>query len=145
MSAARVLNTTVYQILIEPRLIDGHNWPQAHRDRREFPKIGHQPRMRIARQPAHRLQLAAKMFEVLFAQAALEEGSRIHARRSMPLEINQVSAVTVFAATAEKVIEADFIERGRRSERRNVTTQSVKVLIRPMHHRHRVPANDALD
>ena len=46
------LNAAVLEIFVKAGLIDGHDRPQAHRHRREFPEIGHQPRMRIARKPA---------------------------------------------------------------------------------------------
>ena len=101
--------------------------------------------MRIARQAARRLQLAAEVLQVVFAQPAFEKGPRIHAGRGVPLEIDQVAAVAVVAAAAEEVVEADFVQRGRRGERRDVPAQAVEVLVGPVDHRHRVPANDALD
>ena len=101
--------------------------------------------MRIARQPAHRLQLAAKMFEVLFGQPSFEKGPRIHAGRGVALKVDQIAAVAVVATPPKKVIEADFVECGRGGERRNVTAETVEMLVGPMDHRHRVPADDALD
>src|SRR5437762_326875 len=101
--------------------------------------------MRVARQAAHRLQLAAKMLEVLFRQAAFEKSPRVHAGRSVSLEVNQVAAVTVLAAAAEEMVEADFVQCGRRREGRDVTAQAIKMLVSLVNHRHRVPADDALD
>ena len=45
----------------------------------------------------------------------------------------------------EEVVEADFVERGRRGERRDVAADAVFGLVGLDHHRHRVPAHEALD
>src|SRR5205807_9701380 len=39
----------ILQIFHEPRLVDRHQRPKAHRYRRELPEFGHQPWMRIRR------------------------------------------------------------------------------------------------
>jgi len=48
-------------------------------------------------------------------------------------------------ATVEEVIERDLVERGRRGIGRDVPADAVALLVCPDHHRHRVPADDALD
>ena len=63
---AGVFDAAILQILIEPRLIDGHQRPQAHRHRWKLPELGHEPRVRIARQPASFGQLATKILQLLF-------------------------------------------------------------------------------
>ena len=45
----------------------------------------------------------------------------------------------------EEVVEGDFVERGRRGIGRDVAADARAFLVRPHHHRHRVPADDALD
>ena len=43
------------------------------------------------------------------------------------------------------MVEGDFVERGRGGEGGDVTTNAFVFTIRPDNHRHRVPADDALD
>ena len=58
---ARVLDTAILQILVEPGLIDGHQRPEPHRDRGKLPEFRHQPRMGIAGEPAAIGQLTAEI------------------------------------------------------------------------------------
>ena len=48
----QVGDAAVGQVAVEPGLVDGHDRAEAHRDRGEFPEVGHQPGMRIGRQAA---------------------------------------------------------------------------------------------
>ena len=73
------LDAAIDHVMVEPRLIDRHDGAQAHRDRGKFPKVGHQPGMRIRRQSAAGRRLAAKVFQLLLAQPA-----RRNARAYMP-------------------------------------------------------------
>ena len=100
--------------------------------------------MRIRRQAAARLQLAAEVLELLRGQPAFEERARVDARRRVSLEVDDV-AVVIVALALEEVVEPDFVERGRRRERRDVTADAVLGLVRLDHHRQRVPADQALD
>ena len=52
--------------------------------------------MRVRRQAAFGLQLAAEVFELLRVDAALEERARVDARRRVALEVDDVA----FAAAA---------------------------------------------
>jgi len=79
----------------------------------------------------------------LFGQPSFEKRPRIHAGASVALEVNDVAGVFVGAA-AEEVVEADFIKRGGRGVSRDVAAD-VGGLVRPLDHRHRVPADDVLD
>ena len=92
-----------------------------------------------------RLQLAAEVIEVLLGQPAFEESPRVNAGRSVPLDINLVPVVAAFAPAAEEVVEADFVEGRGGGESGNMSAQPVVLLVGPVHHRHRVPADDALD
>ena len=56
----------------------------------------------------------------------------------------QVAAV-VLVGGAEEVVEADVVERRRRGEARDVAAQLELALVGVHHHRHGVPADDALD
>ena len=48
-------------------------------------------------------------------------------------------------AAAEEVIEADLVERRRRREGRDVAADAVRLAVGAHHHRHRIPADEALD
>ena len=63
--------------------------------------------------------------------------------RRVTLEEDDVRVRTV--VTAEKMIEADFVERRRRGERRNVAADAFLGLVRAHDHRRGVPADEALD
>jgi hypothetical protein len=62
----------------------------------------------------------------------------------MPLEIHQVPTARMIRA-AEEVIETDLIERGTRGVGRDMAANPLMLAVRLDHHRHRVPADDALD
>ena len=80
------LDAAVHQVVVEAGLVDGHDRAQAHGDRGELPEVGHQPGVRIGRQPAAGRQLAAEVLQLLLAQPALEEGPGVDARRGVALE-----------------------------------------------------------
>ncbi len=62
----------------------------------------------------------------------------------MPLKINRV-AFELVRTRAEKMVESDFIQRGRRSVRRNVSADVVLHAVRAHDHGQRIPANQTLD
>ena len=112
---AGVLDASVVQIPIEPRLVDGVHCPQAHRYRGELPEVRHQPRVGIRREALvwAMLNLLAEVEQLPLAQAPFQKSSRIDARRGMALEEDLVATAGVILAS-EEVIEADFVEtRGR--------------------------------
>ena len=89
-SVAR-LQSAIFEIAIEARLINRHDRTEAHRDGGEFPEIRHQPGMRIGGEPAAGFQFAAKIFELLYGETAFEKGAGINAGRSVSLEIYGVA------------------------------------------------------
>src|SRR6266700_3973618 len=113
------LHLSVFKVAIEPRLINGHQRAQAHGNRRELPKVRHQPRMRIRRKPAAGLQLAAEVFELLRAEAALQKRASVNTGRGVALEINRV-AFEFIRTRAEEMVETHLVKRGRGSVGRNV-------------------------
>ena len=131
------------QIPQEARLIDGGDRSQPHRHRGELPELRHQPRMGIRRQPLPRRNLVAEPFQMILRQAAFQKRAGINARRSVPLKIDQIAQLR-FIPCAEEMVEADFIQRGRRRVRRNMPADARMIAVGPHHHRHRVPADDAL-
>ena len=118
--------------------------PEAHADRGELPEIGHQPRVRVGREAAAVLQLAAEVLELLRREAPFEERARVDPGRRVPLEVDDV-AVVVVALALEEVIEADLVERCGRRISGDVAADAVLGLVGLHHHGERVPADEALD
>ena len=81
---------------------------------------------------------------MLGGETAFKEGARVHARRSVALEVHGVAFEFVGAA-AEEMVEADFVERGGGSEGGDVAADIVLNAIGAHHHGERVPAHEALD
>src|SRR2546428_6582206 len=119
LGVGKGLHPSVFELANEPRLINGHQRAQAHGNRRKLPKVGHQPRMRVRRKPAPGLQLAAEVFELLRAEAALQKRASVNARRGVALKINRVAFEFIRTRT-EEMVETYFVKRGRGSVRRNV-------------------------
>ena len=138
------LQPAILEVAHEARLVDRHDRAEAHRHRRVFPEVGHQPRMRIRRQAAARLQLAAEVLELRLVDAPFEIRARVDAGRGVALEEDDVAVVAV-AVPAEEVVEADFVERRRRRERRDVAADALFRLVGAHDHRRGVPADEALD
>ena len=138
------LKSAIFQVTIEARLIDGHDRAEAHRNGGEFPEIGHQPGMRIGGKAAAGLQFTAKIFELLFGEAAFQKCARIDSGRGVALKIDDV-AFELRRARAEEMVEADFVQRGGRGVGGNVAADVVLFAIRAHDHGDRIPANEALD
>ncbi len=138
------LQPAILQVAHEARLVDGADRSEPHRHRRELPEVGHQPGMRVRREPAARLQLAAEVFELLDADASLEKRARVDAGRRVPLEVDDV-AVVVVALALEEMIQPDLVERGGRGKGGNVSADPLFLLVGFDDHRQRVPPYEALD
>ena len=138
------LDAAIDQVVVEAGLIDGHDRPQAHRHRGELPEVGHEPGVRIGRQPAAGLQLAAEVHQVLLGQAAQEKRPGVDSRRGMPLEEDLVGRLRALLA-AEEVVEGHFVQRGGRGEGGDMPADAAAELVGADDHRHGVPADDALD
>src|SRR6202042_35658 len=72
---SRLLQAASFQVTVVAGLVDRHDWAEAHRNCRKLPEIRHQPRMRIRRQAAARLQFTAEILHLRFAETAFEEGA----------------------------------------------------------------------
>ena len=59
LAVAERRQAAILQVAHEARLVDRHDGPESHRHRRELPEVRHQPRMRIRREAAARLQSRA--------------------------------------------------------------------------------------
>src|SRR5262245_30972666 len=96
------------EILQEPRLIDGHERPQAHRDGRELPELGHQPGMRV-RGEALAVDLPSKVEELPLGQPPLQECAGVDARGAMSLKVDQVATVLSGGGPPE-MVEANVVK-----------------------------------
>lgn len=101
-----LFQSAIFEITIKPRLVDGHDGPQSHRDRREFPKTGHEPGVRIRGKAAAEFQFTAEIFELIHGEAAFQEGSRVDSGGSVALKIDDI-AFAIFAARAKESVAAD--------------------------------------
>ena len=117
----RVDDAAVGEVAIEPRLVDRHDRAEAHRDGGKFPEARASARDADTT-TARRLRCSSrrKLIRFCLGQPAFEKRPGVHAGRGVALEINLVAVVAALAAAAEEVVEADFVQLGRRGERRNV-------------------------
>jgi len=127
------------QVLPEARLVDGGDRAQTHRHRRRLPEVGHQPGVRVAGD-AKAVHLAAVVVDLLLGQAAFEEGAGVDAGRTVALDVQKVARMAP-ARRAPEVVEADVVERGRRSEAGDVPAQFARPAVGAHHHGQRVPAD----
>ena len=127
----------------EAGLVDRHQRPKTHRDRRELPIIRHQPGMRVRRK-AVAVDLLPELQQPLFRQPAFEKGARINAWRDVALDEDQVAAMFGRWGVPE-MRKARVVKQGRRLEARDVSAQLRRGLVRPQHNRHRVPSDDRAD
>ena len=125
-------------------MIDGLDWAQSHGDGGEFPKVGHEPGMRIGTQATGGLQFAAKVLQFLFGNAAFEICAGIDSGGGMTLKVDNV-AVAAFSLCTKKMIEGDFVERGGGGEGRNVSANAFLHFVGAHHHGQSIPADEALD
>ncbi len=137
-------DAAIVQIVEEAGVIDRHDWAEAHGDGGELPEVGHEPGMRVRRQAAAVGELASEVAELGHGQPPFEKRTGIDARRAVSLKVDEVAAAGGVGA-AEKMVEADFVEGGEGSVRRNVPTDAVLFLVGPDDHGHSIPACEALD
>ncbi len=140
--AAGVVDAAVVQVAQVTGVVDRVERAEPHRDRGVLPELGHQPRVRVARQTA--ADLLAELVEVVLGEATLEERTGVDARGGVALEVHGVARLAVVLA-AEEVVEPDVVERGRRGERRQVPADAVGLLVGLDDHDRRVPADVGAD
>ena len=140
-------NAACMQVLEKTCLINRHQRPQAHRDGRKLPELGHQFGMRVTGQ-TFAIHLLAEVEQLLFAQAPFHEGPRVNTRRHVPLYVDAVAAMLFSGLGAlgmPEVVEASAKQTGQRGEGADVAAQVAAidrvVAVGLDHHRHRVPAH----
>ena len=141
---AGVLDAARVEVAVEPRLVDRRDRAEPHRDRRELPVVGHQPRVRVRGEPLAAVGLAPEVLEARLVEAPLEERARVDPGRHVPL-VEDLVAVASAVLAAEEVVERDVVELGGRRERRQVAADPVRARVRPHHHERGVPPEDRVD
>jgi hypothetical protein len=140
----RRLEAAILQVAHEARVVDRHERPEAHRNRRVLPEVRHQPWMRVRRQAAVRTLLVPEVAKVLLGQPPLEERPGVDAGRGVALVVDDVGARAGVLAT-EEVVERDLVEGRGRGVGRDVAADAVRLAVAADDHRHGVPADQALD
>ena len=142
---ARVGELAGEKVAVVAGLVQGGDRAEAHAHRRELPEVGHQPRVRVARQAAAVApDLPAEVVEVVSFQPAFDEGTGVDPGGGVALEVDLVAERSVVLA-AEEVVEADLVERRRRRVRREVAADAVGGLVRLDDHHRRVPSDEGTD
>ena len=90
------------------------------------------------------MHLVAEVFELFGRQPPLQKSACVNARRRVCLEVDLI-ALTAFAATAKKVVEADLVESGSRGIGSDVPTDGGIVAIGAHHHDHGIPTQYIAD
>ena len=143
LAVGRVRQPAAVQIFEESRLVDRHQRPEAHRHGRELPVVRHQPRVGIGTKSAA-VDLLAEPQEPLLAEPPFQEAPRIDPGRAVPLDVDQVAAVT-FRRRVPEMHEAGVVEQGRGLEAGDVPAQLRALLVGAQHDRQRIPADVAPD
>ena len=84
--------------------------------------------------------LAPEMVELALGQPPFEKCASVHPRGGVALVVDLVTGFVVLAP--EEVVEADFVEAGRRGIRRQVPADAGVLVVCPEDHRDRVPPHD---
>jgi hypothetical protein len=142
-AVAPVDETPRLEIAGEAGLIDRIDRPQAHRHGRELPEVGHETRVRIARE-ALPTGLAPEAVELRLREASLEKGPGVDSRCGMPLDEDRV-AVGLVVPAAEEVVESDFIEARRGGVGGDVPAQPLEAMVRARNHDGGVPPDEPAD
>ncbi len=140
LAVGLVEHTARGEVLHEPGLVDRHQWAEAHRDGRELPELGHQPRMRVRRE-ATATNLLPEPMELILAEPSLEEGAGVDPGRRVPLHVDEVARV-LGGARAPEVVEADLVQRLGRLVARDVAPELRRGRVRLEHDRDRIPAHE---
>ena len=143
-TARRIEEAAVLEVAVEPRLVDRVDRAEAHRHGRELPEVGHEPRVRIARQAVLRRGLAAEVVELLLGEAALEEGPGVDARSGVAL-VEDLVTRTALVATLEEPVEPDLVERGGTGVCGEVAADARVLVVGAEDHRDGVPADEPAD
>jgi hypothetical protein len=136
-----VFDAPIMQVVVEPRLIDRVERAQAHRHGGKFPEVGHQPRVRIRRQPAAGVTVfLPEPVEPLSAQPSLQKRARVNPRGRVALDEHLIPAAGMGFAPKE-MVEPDLVERRGGGVGRNVAAHADSRALGAVHHDGRVPSD----
>ena len=124
LRSVRELQSAIFQVAIEARLVNRHDRAESHRDRRELPEIGHQPGMRDRRTARRRASARGGSFPAASSEGGPPEMRARKRRAPRVPESKPMSPSVLSACAAEEMIESDFIERRGRSIRRDVAADA---------------------
>ena len=128
----------------EAGVVNRADGPQTHGAGGELPEVGHQPRVRVAREAACAFawgfEFLAVQRQVLRAQAAFQKCACIHPGRAVGLKEDQVTQLPI-GATPEKMVEADLEQVSRAGIAGDVAAQFAIGPVRARHHGQRIPAH----
>jgi len=82
--------------------------------------------------------------ELALGEVPFEESARVDARRRVPLEEDLVASFRR-VRPAEEVVEPDLVQAGRGRVGCEVAAEAREPVVRPEHHRDRVPADHPPD
>ena len=142
LGVGRRQQSPVFEVPLEPGLVDAHDRPEPHRHGGELPEVGHQPRVRVRRQ-ARPPQLAPEALELPGGDAAFQVGAGVDPRRRVTLVVDEVGGLRL-GGGPEEVVEPDLVEGRGRGVGRDVPADAVRLAVGAHHHRQRVPADEAL-
>ena len=97
---------SVLEVPIEASLMDGRHGAKAHANGGEFPKLRHQPRMRVAGQTLSS-HFLSEVLDLFVRQSPLKPSSSVDAGRCVALPVEVVAGRAV-VLSSEEVIEADL-------------------------------------
>ena len=136
-----VLDAAVVQVAVEPRLVDGVDGTETHRDGRELPELGHRAGMGVGGQgPTRVALLLPEAVEIVLAEPTLEVRAGVHAGGGVALEEDVVTAAGMVLA-AEEVVVAHFVERRRARVGRDVPAHADAGALGAVDHDGGVPAD----
>ena len=100
--------------------------------------------MRVARQTESALGIPSKVIHCIDADAPFEKRPGVDARRSMPLEVDEIPSPRSVLAS-EEMVESDLVQTGARCVRGKVSPEARILDVGALNHRNGVPANDPPD
>src|SRR5690606_5529149 len=109
----------------------------------ELPELGHEPRVRVGAQRVRGTRLLlTEPVEIRFAEAALQEGARVHPGGCMTLVEDLVTARGVVLSAEEPVV-TDLVQRGARGVGRDVAADGDLRPLSAVHRDRGVPSDPA--
>lgn len=130
----------VLHVAVEEGVVDGVDRTKSHRYGWELPELRHKARMGV-RGDSFSVDLHPEVVELALGQPTLEEGPGVDPRRSVALEVHEVSNASVVLAL-EEVVEAHLVKGGRGGVAGEVPSDPLGNSVRASDHDGGIPANE---